>query len=70
MDEARKKGTKVLGLINFDAIESAWQAILEKEAEDASNTETSEKENELESENETPDEDPAIVQRTAFHRIL
>lgn len=66
MDEVRKKGTKVLGLINFDAIESAWQAILEKEAEDASNTETSEKENELESENETPDEDPAIVNARRF----
>ena len=42
------------------------QAILEKEAEDASNTETSEKENELESENETPDEDPAIVNARRF----
>ena len=32
MDEVRKKGTKVVGLVDFDAIESAWQAILKKEA--------------------------------------
>lgn len=30
MDEVRKKGTKVVGLVDFDAIESAWQAILKK----------------------------------------
>ena len=42
MDEVRKKGTKVVGLVDFDAIESAWQAILQKEAEDAANAETPE----------------------------
>lgn len=37
--EVRKLGTKVLGLVNFDAIESAWKTILEEEA----NTEASPK---------------------------
>lgn len=32
MNEVRKLGTKVLGLIDFDAIESAWKAILDEEA--------------------------------------
>lgn len=30
--EVRKLGTKVLGLVNFDAIESAWKAIIDEEA--------------------------------------
>lgn len=34
MEEVRKLGTKVLGLVDFDAIETEWKAILEKEAED------------------------------------
>lgn len=32
ISEVRKLGTKVLGLVNFDAIESAWKAILDEEA--------------------------------------
>lgn len=72
MDEVRKKGTKVVGLVDFDAIESAWQAILKKEAEDAANAETPEEgsepesNNESESEDETTDEDPAIVNARRF----
>lgn len=31
MVEVRKKGTKVMGLVDFDAIESAWEAVLEAE---------------------------------------
>lgn len=32
MSEVRKKGTKVIGLIDFDKIDSDWKAILEAEA--------------------------------------
>lgn len=32
MEEVRQLGTKVLGLVDFDAIESAWKVILEEEA--------------------------------------
>lgn len=35
--EVRKLGTKVLGLVNFDAIENAWKIILDEEANAASN---------------------------------
>lgn len=66
MDEVRKKGTKVIGLVDFDAIESAWQAILKKEAEDAANAETPKEGSEPESEDETTDEDPAIVNARRF----
>ena len=30
--EVHKKGTKVVGLIDFDAIEARWKAILDEEA--------------------------------------
>lgn len=66
MDEVRKKGTKVVGLVDFDAIESTWQNILQKEAEDAANAETLEEGNEPESNDETTDEDPAIVNARRF----
>lgn len=47
IEEVRKLGTKVLGLVNFDAIESAWKAILEEEAENgAANPEAAEGEEE------------------------
>lgn len=42
MNEVRKKGTKVLGLIDFDAVESAWKKILEDEANAAEEGETTE----------------------------
>ena len=35
MKEVRRLGTKVLGLVDFDAIESAWKKILEEEAANA-----------------------------------
>lgn len=37
MNEVRKLGTKVLGLIDFDTMESAWKAILDEEANAATN---------------------------------
>lgn len=42
MKEVRELGTKVLGLADFDAIESAWKAILEEEANTAANTDAEE----------------------------
>lgn len=46
IEEVRKLGTKVLGLVSFDAIESAWKAILEEEAAKAKEGEPSEDEEE------------------------
>lgn len=42
MNEVRKLGTKVLGLIDFDAIESAWKRILEEETNAPTEGETPE----------------------------
>lgn len=42
MKEVRKLGTKVLGLIDFDAIESAWKRILDEEANTPADSETPE----------------------------
>lgn len=53
MDEVRKKGTKVLGLIDFDAVESAWKAILDEEADAAEEGETTEEGEEEAVDNET-----------------
>lgn len=59
-------------MVDFDAIESAWQAILKKEAENAANVETPEEgfepesNDESESEDETTDEDPAIINARRF----
>lgn len=39
MEEVRRFGTKVLGLVDFDAIDSAWKAILEEEKNNASGSE-------------------------------
>lgn len=39
MEDVRKKGTKVLGLADFDAIAASWKAILDKEKEEAANAE-------------------------------
>lgn len=36
MAEVRKLGTKILGLVDFDAIETAWETILAEEAANAS----------------------------------
>ena len=39
MEDVRKKGTKVLGLADFDAIAAAWKAILDKEKEEGGEVE-------------------------------
>lgn len=44
MKEVRELGTKVLGLADFDAIESVWRAILEEESNAAANTDVEEEE--------------------------
>ena len=56
MKEVRRLGTKVLGLVDFDAIESTWKKILEEEAANAvPNPESDETENGEEGEENVDD---------------
>ena len=62
MKEVRRLGTKVLGLVDFDAIESAWKKILEEEAANAvPNPESDETENGEEGE-ETVDDATRFIE--------
>lgn len=66
MNEVRKKGIKVMGLIDFDAIENAWEAILTKEAEDAANAEIPEEGNQPKDESEGAEEGPTVINTRRF----
>ena len=62
MKEVRRLGTKVLGLVDFDAIESTWKKILEEEAANAvPNPESDETENGEEGE-ETVDDATRFIE--------
>ena len=62
MKEVRRLGTKVLGLVDFDAIESAWKKIIEEEAANAvPNLESNETENGEEGE-ETADDATRFIE--------
>ena len=62
MNDVRKKGTRVLGLVDFDAIEGAWKKILEEEVANATpNPESDKTENEGEGE-ETVDDATRFIE--------
>ena len=69
MKEVRRLGTKVLGLVDFDAIESAWKKILEEEAANAvPNPESDETENGEEGE-ETVDDATRFIESVSYTHL-